>query len=697
MQSIQLYIKDIDGNLERIDMFDDESVEVTQSIRNVKDVGKVFTSFTRQFTVPASKKNNRLFRHYYNYDIENGFDARIRKYAKIELNSLPFKEGRLRMDGVDMKNNKPFAYRITFFGSIVELKDILGEDKLTDLTPLNIDMAFTPEDIYDNLTSINSKDVNGTAIDGISLPLITASQRLYYNSGVESEQSGNLYAGGTASQGIKYNDLKYAVKISKIIDAIETQYTTANGYLGDISFTTNSFFKDANSDTSKLYVWCHRKKGRAELEPQTPVTYDFVSGPNVANGVYTMNPQSGYDVRQIQLDYTVASGDELAQYSVLLYVNGTLHERYDGLTGTSSSYVNLGNSFNTGDEVSIEIQGYGSDVTFTSIEMAVGYWEELQDERYDYYEDIAVGQANFTVSASGTGFAFNIQEQMPEITIIDFLSSLFKMFNLVAYVNESGKIEVETLSDYYTTTEHNISKYVDVSSSTVDSALPYKEIQFKYSDTKTILAEQHFQDIANIEWGGIEFNNSETLDGGIYKVMPNFHHAKYEKLLDLFDLATDTGVMYGYFVDDNEDEYISKPLVMYIKAINPSVDVKFLSGTQTMTIATTQTINMPSNLEDPEAGASNLVNIHFDSELSEYTNIEATGSLFQRYYEDYITNVFNPRNRLTKVKAVLPIGKIINIQLSDILVIGTRKYRINSMSSNLKDGRTNFELINYYG
>ena len=152
--------------------------------------------------------------------------------------------------------------------------------------------------------------------------------------------------------------------------------------------------------------------------------------------------------------------------------------------------------------------------------------------------------------------------------------------------------------------------------------------------------------------------------------------------------------MVGYFVDDNEDEYIGKPLIMYINNISPQVDVKLLSGTQNAVILSTEYINMPSNLEDATNATSN--NIHFDSEKSEYTGQEATASLFERYYKNFIVNVFDPRSRLTKVKAVLPIGKIITIKLSDIIVLGTRKYRINSMNSNLKDGRTEFELINYY-
>jgi hypothetical protein len=40
---------------------------------------------------------------------------------------------------------------------------------------------------------------------------------------------------------------------------------------------------------------------------------------------------------------------------------------------------------------------------------------------------------NTTFSSSGV-FLFNINRQMPDIKIIDFLSGLFKMFNLTAYV-----------------------------------------------------------------------------------------------------------------------------------------------------------------------------------------------------------------------------------------------------------------------
>ena len=54
----------VDGT--RVDMFKDETINVTSTIQNVKDIAKIFTDFSQSFSLPASKVNNKLFKHYYN-------------------------------------------------------------------------------------------------------------------------------------------------------------------------------------------------------------------------------------------------------------------------------------------------------------------------------------------------------------------------------------------------------------------------------------------------------------------------------------------------------------------------------------------------------------------------------------------------------------------------------------------------------
>ena len=191
MQKLQLYIQG-----QRVELFDDETVSITQSIQNVKDISKVFTDFSKPFTLPATKTNNKIFKHYYNYHIENTFDARKKVDAEIELNNLPFRKGKVKLEGVGLKDNKPNTYKIVFYGNTVTLKDLLGEDKLQALTDLN------GETLVYNDTNVKAKlTVDPTTTDVIA-PLITHTQRLFYDSDTghshDDQYSGNLhYDSGT--------------------------------------------------------------------------------------------------------------------------------------------------------------------------------------------------------------------------------------------------------------------------------------------------------------------------------------------------------------------------------------------------------------------------------------------------------------------------------------------------------------------
>ena len=679
MQEIQLYLQNDSGGYERIEMFRDETITITESIKNAKDIAKVFTTFTRQFTVPASKTNNKLFSHYYNYDVTNGFDARLKRNARIEVNYLPYKLGKLKLEGVDMRSNKPFAYRVTFYGSIVELKDILGEDKLYMLNALNFSKPYSEE-------AIKSALRNQADADGCLIPLITHSQRLYYDSLNPSEQSGNLHYDGVTKQGLKYDQLKYAIKLRKIIDAIETQYS-------EIQFASDSFFKDDNSEINKLYMWCHRKSGAVEISPGDMVQVEFPDEEIDFGSFYTLNNKFYVDTPyfvDIEIDFSPSQND--VPYNIIVHKNGEALYRVDNRTGyttidvtSETSYVAAPNN----DYFEVYIETYEKDIDFNFIQWDVQYRQDA-----DPQSPIEIDQIQSDLLTYDAGYVFDIGKNLPEQTVLEFLSSLFKMFNLVAYAQEDGYIQVVPLDDYYTNDIHDISRYIDVTKSNVDSALVHKEIFLKYKDTETILAKQHLKDLSDVEWGGVEYTQTGNLDGSIYKIEPSFHHAKYEKLLDLSDTSNDTGVQYGYFVDENEGSYLGDPLIMYVGYFSPYKDVSFLGRDSVTSLTRYGYINMPSNTEviNDETSES----IHFSQEFSEFTTELVEDSLFQRYYRNYIQNIFNPTTRIVKVNAILPVSMIISIKPSDVIVINNRQYRINSMVIGLKDGRAQLELLNGY-
>jgi len=665
MNTVQLYIND-----QRIDLFKDEVISIVESIKNSRDIAKVFTTFSKQFTVPASKENNKIFKHYYNYNIVGGFDARKTQPSTIEIDNITFKNGRLKLNGIKMKNNKPYAYNITFFGSVVDLKDTLGEDKLPDLDALSsYALGYSNSDILTALQAVPGET---------ALPLVTANQQLYYDSTDNTVLTGNLYYNASYLKGLNPKQLKYAIRLDKIIDAIETKYS-------GITFASTSFFKDATKDIHKLYMWCHRKKDLITVEAGSEQRITFTptySLPafNIAadsDAVLAVNAGAG---DTFELAVSAAATDK---YDLIIKKNGTIVKEYTGQTGSVTYSTG---SFVIGDEFGAFVKTYDKNITFSGIRWI------FKDNGVEFQDEDA---NNFTYLRS---FTFNVQEQIPEMKIIDFLSSLFKMFNLVAYVNDFGEIDVQPLDDFYTSTEHDITEYVDVSDSEVNVALPFKEIFFKYKDTKTILAAQHLQEIANVDWGGIEYTTSDELYGDIYKVEPAFNHSKFERLLDLSDNSVNTDVMYGYYVDDNQNGYLGDPFIMYIDRNQTGVDLSVNNDGTLGVITASANINMPSNLEDMTDETSN--NIHFNAELSEYNGLDAEETLFKRFYESYIQNIFDVDNRLTKVTAYLPKSKLIKggkqIELSDVIIINNNKYRINSMNIDVTTGKTDFELINYY-
>jgi hypothetical protein len=69
-------------------MFNDEKVSVTSSIQNYSDIGKLFTDYSQSFTIPASPTNNAIFSHWYESEVDGGYDARIRYNAFLEIDTV---------------------------------------------------------------------------------------------------------------------------------------------------------------------------------------------------------------------------------------------------------------------------------------------------------------------------------------------------------------------------------------------------------------------------------------------------------------------------------------------------------------------------------------------------------------------------------------------------------------------------------
>ena len=434
MNIIQLYIQG-----QRMDLFPDETISVTSSIQNSRDIGKIFTDFSQSFTIPASKNNNKVLKHYYNTTIAEGnsVDARKKLDGLIELNHATFKKGKIRVDGVKMKENKPEVYKITFFGSTVTLPELFGEDKLSDVGTLS---AYDhPYDASQVKTGFQGSLESGNII----YPLISHTNRLYYDSSGTTTDDGNLYFDATKSdRGLDYRDLKPALKVKSIIDAIGSQY--------GLTFQSDFF---ASPMFNELYMWLHRSKGQITAAAGTTQVSNvegflFDSGTDFVQFVDNNSKMllESYDFNYESRDYQATlsiipvGGGE---YTVRVYNNNTLYDTVSGQTGNFSKQYNLDGTSIWALTVVIETSG---GITDYDAQWSI---EEFLVDNSPYGGGFLNQSGVYRSEDQSIVSQVIITDNIPNMKVLDFMTNIFKMFNLTSYVLVDGKIYVEKLDEFY--------------------------------------------------------------------------------------------------------------------------------------------------------------------------------------------------------------------------------------------------------
>ena len=666
----------IKSDFQRLDLFEDESVSITDSIKNVKDVAKIFTPFSQQFNVPASKYNSKIFRHYEDSDILDSFDARRKVDALIKLNGTDYKKGKIRLSSVSLKNNKPHAYKIVFFGETIDLKDLLGETQLKDLIfPSSLNFAY-------NHTTVLDKFIN---LSDVCFPLITHTKNMRYNNNQYKSSS-------TPSEFLNYRDIKPAIKVRKIIDAIEATYS-------EIDFT-GEFFN--TEDFNRLYLWMHREKGFMSnapeggglnvLQAKFHFPDDVDSGLTLQGGTTEMRPliaQSpdiiGQNSTTATLTFNITTASATDEFNLRVYTPSV--ELFD--TGFFTTEENILNEELTGST------SYSRPVNFNNGTVNV-IIEVTSPNTFNIsaFNIVASTTANsntgtYTLDTLSVANTVIINRQMPKIKTIDFLTNLFKMFNLVAY-KEDDKIRVLPLNDYYLEgVSYDITKYVDTTKNSISKVLPYKSFDFNFKSKETFLVKKS-DELQADNFGGINYVLPQG-DGTDYKIELDFEKIMYERLSDENNGALTT-IGQGAMLDKDFNATIGKPLLLYITRHTSSTNFAFANADGGSDVNISE-YNRPSQVRVSSGVVGDTSSaLNFSVEQDEFFLEPKGTNLLAKYYLNYVTSVFEKQARINKVDAYLPLHIILKYQLNDTFIIGNKPYRINSIKSNLLTNKSSLEL-----
>jgi hypothetical protein len=653
MKVVGIYIQDSETlEYNRVDLFDDEKISVTSSIQNINDIAKTYTDFSQTFTVPATKQNNKIFKHWYDNSNDFPFSTLVKSNAYIEIDTIPFRKGKIQLESANVIDGQAQDYSITFIGILGNLKDTFAGKYLKDLTSTAYDFEYTADNV--------AHDIFGAAVStDVMFPLITSGRRWNYG-------LGNVDDISLDTSPIRYNELFPAIRLRAVLNMIETQFginfdgTTEepSTFLSDARFT-NAYLYLNNAEEFKTDLFQQidfTTKGNLEDLPGVTVNLDenYFIRANGGNTIITITPQTGFTT---------------VPYTVKRYLDGEVWTTYTDSDGGTSTFFVRTDADNKKHSFYIE--------TTQSFEF------EFQIQMAQY------GQVSYTKSATMSppqilSSNLSIITHFPEIKIEDFFSGLLKMFNLTCYSSDGINYTVEQLESYYNAgSDIDITKYVLQDKKALNRVKTYKRINFEYEKSESFI-NVDFNSRTGIEYGSLYYQNNPITEGEEYSVKLPFENLNFSKLSGFLQV--------GYCLKTDLQKYIPKPVILYDYSRDGLTNCPTVYFSNAL-IGNGSGYNQYKAFGQETLAYNTTYGLNFPPQQSTLTLEIIENGLYQQYYQQYFANIYNYKARLIKLSAILPTSVLTTLKLNDSIIIRDSKYLINTYTTDLTTGLVQFELL----
>lgn len=666
----QIYIEGV-----RLDLFEDEQIQINSSIQTIKDISKVFNDFTQSFTVPASENNNIVFQHFYNSEVilrENTFiDHQLKRSARIELDGTLFRDGKIALEKANLKDGKPYSYQCTFYGELTALKDLFGETEMNEVDWSAYNHNYSYAEIKQRIEDwANEYDVR--------YPLVSSNRYWQYNN--PSTPAENI---DTPAGAIEWTELFPALKVKRILEAFETQF--------DIEFIGS--WKD-DPRFNKAFGLFKNTNAYAYTTPAYDIDFlSFITGTDYASSEVDLiantirlqyvqyqvfNQTTDWGNHIISVSTSNASDQNITWY-IDVYENGQLLTSVASTGNASEELVNIDNINQVSLDKTYNFQ-FRSDAPLT-IDLQIDYVFLLPAS-----SGIPAIPTNVYVLECDqitTATLQNLSANAPDMTVAKYFANLLKQFNLTCYGVGDGKYVLETVEEWYSKgTIYNITEYVDVTTIDVERIPLYRKIEFKYQPSKS-LTNRFFASTFLREYG--DLLATYQYEGGEYKIELDFEHL-------LFSKFTDTSLQVGYLLDEDLKPYVPKPIILYEEGVTqstPQITANFYLTDGTVT----DLISAHTRFGNVWLNSGDFKSLSWGAEIDPYLETPIIDSLYEEYYSDYIENLYNFRNRRVKVMAVFPLSILTGLDLNDRVVIRDKRYIIDTLTTNLTTGESKLELL----
>ena len=453
-----------------IDLPTDFGILINKSIADIREPESRSSDWSKTFTLPGTKRNNKLFTHLFdlNLSIRNttatnfspDFNPNLKATASLYVDEVTQIEGFIRLLNINVTDRHQIQYECTMHGQLADLFAKIADKRMAELD-------FTEYNHTINATNIfNSWDTS----------IVKNGSSGYVNfSGGNPKGEGYVYGwidDGTYSV---YDNL-YTDKMTPYVYAKEIVDKIFSG--AGYNYSSGSFF---NSTLFKrLVVPCPTKnpilsdtqiQARLfEASPSSSATYNiYTSPPKILFGTETLDPSNQFASSTFTNQFTnniydfyvdlqgtaaglTANGED--RLFLLFTISGRKFRRYVDLKANGSGNATLNNivpfervKINNGDTVTVEFERVqagaananpGSTILGASITLTTAsrFFNVLYEPQYGYDETMDF-----------TGFFTGVETKQRE-----FMRWVFTMFNLYCEPdpNRANTVVVMPREDFYT-------------------------------------------------------------------------------------------------------------------------------------------------------------------------------------------------------------------------------------------------------
>lgn len=666
----------VTNELQELDTFGNENINLTLQVDDVRDIESKNASYSKDFNLPATKRNNKFFEHYYNVDrYKTNFNVYKNVKAFLYSEDILVLEGFLRLLNVVDKDTE-VTYNVVLFNDVANIIETLADATINDLDFTDIDHELTPLNIILSWAGLTALSAGGTT-DKVFYPLINDGQ-IY----VDAE---NLYMRSYQENYILNISLKYV--IDKIFDYA--------GFSYDSGFFETDYFKDIFFDIG-------RNDNSSDFTDST-ITATVGSGTDsvgVNNGTNIGDSIEGATV----IDFVNESGDTdgnfnhdtsvfTAPYDCYLNIEYTV-KIYNESTFQYGVLRLYANDENLGQHFINEAVGAGNPTvetkTFTgSVFVANGNTLTLQWVAPFADLMIANTDASLTLNILDVSTSSKIKANRGDIKLADILKDVVTAFNMTLESKQNNLLKIEP---YYNFTTNNVldwTKKINANEFVIEPIEIPKRIEFKHAEDSDDYYHERYKNAHNTEYGSqvlefdVDSDEVNTIELSVFA-------APFTKQLDnsninLQHIATDNGEELEAF--DNAPRLIFKNPLGYDIDLDVQDDTGeiFGAGYQFINNGTQYYGSDDNNAPLPQV-ETNSYSLLFGFTNPIYTPTLAnipSRTLYNFFWADYIDEKFNITDGLIlKAEFNLKPTDIYNFSFGDLVKVKDQHYRVNKIEYN---------------